>query len=370
VSLTNTSTGTIGNGATSKNNTDIENQAGGQITGLVTADRNLINAGTITGDATAANDLLNNAGTITGDATATAGQLINKATITGSAQATQGNLTNTNTGTIGTVGSNSTATAGTNLINDGTITGNVTAGNDLISHGTIQTDGDLTLSANKIQVIGDINYATVISGQNMTISAKELYLKNSNLDSAGKITFDSNKPLIITAGGNATFISKGDFGSDSDVNYILPTSGQSSYGNVFGSTNAKSFASEDNIQAIKNNPLNLTINGKNVSINIPQGSNAFLNLTESNQSQAIQANAVTVLTKPLELPVIPPDPCGAGSSLELKNSSGVIPFLADFLSFSVFPSSQYVKNTQHESEATLLAMNDTAKAKAGSCGKG
>jgi hypothetical protein len=76
-----------------------------------------------------------------------------------------------------------------------------------------------------------------------------------------------------------------------------------------------------------------------------------------------------MVSRPIDLPELPKDPCGSGSTLVVKNSDGVIPFSSDLSSFSIFPEVKLDKHVQNSSDITGITLASNAS-KVGSCNKG
>jgi hypothetical protein len=167
-------------------------------------------------------------------------------------------------------------------------------------------------------------------------------------------------------GGGSKVTSNGDFGIDGKVFYALPTKG--SYGNEIGSVNGKLFVAPNNISDIKFNLLNFGCQGCTFS-QIPQNGNYFLNGFQSNQPGNLQGIVLSMVARPIDLPELPKDPCGSGSTLVVKNSAGVIPFASDLSSFSIFPEVKLDKHVQNSFDITGITLASNAS-KVGSCNKG
>ena len=101
-------------------------------------------------------------------------------------------------------------------------------------------------------------------------------------------------------------------------------------------------------------------------IGSPQpGGNLLINATgvqPSTQNYNLIASEVIIVSRPVEMPEVPADPCGTGSSLELRSSNGVLPAYGDILPFSAFPNQQVQAGASVFSEALEISLaNNTIK---------
>jgi hypothetical protein len=213
----------------------------------------------------------------------------------------------------------------------------------------------------------EIRTASGINGK-LLLFADQLIMQRGTVKSAGSLDMGkSGKPLSLSFSGSGSSItSVANFGVDGRVFYTLPETGP--FGNIIGSKKGTLFVAPDNLQAIKDNLLNLGIERGNID-NPINGNNVFLNAFQSDQPGNLQNITTTVVSKPIELPVIPPDPCGEGSTFEVKNSDGVVPVLSDVMSFSVFPESAKQPQKPDEVEVELENIS-TETAKTAGCSKG
>jgi len=176
--------GNIGGHATAGIN--LTNQATGRVDGSAQANQSLTNAGIINHNATAFAGELINSGTIAGDAEASTGNLSNTAAINGSAKAGS-NLTNT-----GNIGLDATAVNG-NIQNSGQINRDAEAGNDL----TNQANAVINGFANAHQTL--TNAGIII--QNATAGTNLVNQGNIGKDAVAGIDLDNQASGVIT--GNA-----------------------------------------------------------------------------------------------------------------------------------------------------------------------
>ncbi len=117
----------------------------------------------------------------------------------------------------------------------------------------------------------------------------------------------------------------------------------------------------------------LYINNSNISgaVDIISGSDYFYNVILQANAQTGNLNSIEIpiVSRPLDLPEIPTNPCAVGSSLEIKNSNGVLPAFAQMLPFSAVPDQQVQTAGGLYSEALRLTLANTGDKKT-SCEKG
>ncbi|MCX7102505.1 MAG: hypothetical protein NTX38_13730, partial [Methylobacter sp.] len=117
------------------------------------------------------------------------------------------------------------------------------------------------------------------------------------------------------------------------------------------------------------NANNFGCKGCSLTEPVDQKLNYFLNGYQSNQPGNLQGLVLTMVARPIDLPELPKDPCGSGSTLVVKNSDGVIPFISDVSSFSIFPKAKQGPHALNSSDITGIALASNAS-KAGTCNKG
>jgi len=184
----------------------------------------------------------------------------------------------------------------------------------------------------------------------LNLYTRHLVMQKSAIDSSGLFNMAPNPDVTIEQiqknqvvpldlkfiSSGSLLQSKGNFGVDGHVFYLLPANGP--YGNAVTSIQGKLFIAPDNLQEIQRNGRN--VGGPFIDNGLPQNGNYYGNGFRSNQATSLQSVNLGVISKPADLPEVPPDPCGLGSTLEIKHSDGVIPAWGDLVSFSVFPDEQ------------------------------
>jgi hypothetical protein len=260
--------------------------------------------------------------------------------------------------------------AANNINNSGTINSiSVTAGDKIINRGSINGGTD-NLS----------DPASLIYG--LTFHAKSLEILGGKIFTPGTLDIGQRNQhtTIILGSGPAAVWAGTNFGvprlkSDgslpgnslgvTEVYYeISPGSGglwtgnvsSGSFGNVLGSETGKFYINPDNLKDIQSNPLNrgykmTPIPTSQFDWSPASGLNVFVNGFQSDQVGNLVNGLVSIVAKPAQLPLAPPDPCGKGSTLELKNTNGVMPEFEDLLPFSVLPEED---NVNHDDKARPL----------------
>ncbi len=434
--LANAAGASIGKGAESKNDSNIDNQ--GSITGPVTAANDLNNTGKINGDVYAHNDVnngvttgnvstsndLHNSGSINGSVTAghdvnngvivgdvtipadgkslnqqnqgpmisgnvTAGRDVNNGTINGNVLVSGKNPSSfviSNAGTItGKVNAvrdinNGTITtiktmgndalidavapvtlkasplyAASNLIPDiqagrdvnnaGTLKGTVSARGNINIYGGGQAITSSLVAADTIQIdngtVTNKGIVTAPKSSGLTLVAKNLLLQdNAKIYSTSSLVIGSSKQTTVVDfnGNNSTISAAGNIGQKSAVYYWLKPNSLGA-GNTMGSTNGKVWLTSDNIKQLQKSDkwyglFSATSNGSVFSFDQSQV-NVLVNAFQSNQLGNLINADFSLVAKPVDIPTAHPDPCGHGSSLELKNTAGVVLAYEDILPFSV-----------------------------------
>lgn len=299
--------------------------------------------------------------------------IVNAGRIDGDTSA-PGNIVNS--GTIG-----GRTTAGGNVENTGTLDGRVRAGGSVTNSGNI--DGDI-IAGGDIDIGGRVNAALLQAGNNilvsgsltgradsgLTLQAVQLILAGARIYSPAAMNIGT--PLQITqvifSGGGTTVWVHGDLGVKNEVYYRLPEGGD--YGNILGSETGKLWVQADNLKAIKANPQYqgyLAPAGSSRSDWTPAaGLNLFVNGFQSGQPGNLVNVDVSIVAKPVDLPDVPNDPCGNGSSLEFKQSNGVVLAYEQILPFSVFGDAPLSLSL---AAADRLSVTFDAPSTGRSCGK-
>ncbi|MGR8928988.1 MAG: hypothetical protein ACU836_00005, partial [Gammaproteobacteria bacterium] len=244
--------------------------------------------------------------------------------------------------------------------------------------------GDMLVMANDtISILngGEISReASINTDSQLILYAQHLVMQGSKIFSSGTFNMapgpdvtvlDIQKksifPLDLTfIGSGSSLTATANFGIDGNVFYTLPV-GQP-YGNAIVSISGKLFIEPDNLQAIQRNGRN--VGGPYIEDGTTSNSyNYYGNGFRSNQAGNLQSMALGVISKPADLPAVPPDPCGSGSTLEIKHSNGVIPTGGDLASFSVFPE-EHSNEEAHEVDNQTSDGAPTTQAKNESCNNG
>ncbi len=197
-------------------------------------------------------------------------------------------------------------------------------------------------------------------------------------DAVGASAYAESYPAQLNFFGDSSVWAYGDIGTPHNSRSITSTSNGlgdtsiyytvnfgHSFSNIIGSETAKVLLSTDDIKSLSAVPTNMATLllptteedwQRQLLLTGNRLINAYANSPETPFTSPQPGNLVslkpTVIFRPQFIPVVASDPCGQGSTLEIRNTKGVILQFDKLLPFSVFPEA----NDQNKQDKSLNAV--------------